>query len=135
MPNRPTYKYRPSAKAVDTADWKAVDHNLKYAQVTGTYTDLQMAFCLPDDWTPPTGTATDVSAQPLSTGCAETKCSDPTQVYQPYVQELGWDKALHCETQSVGKLHLKWRNPKKVIIKVVIEKSLFAGGNFLQRFP
>lgn len=102
-----TYKYRPSGKTVGAADWKAVDYNLKYAQVTGKYTDLQMVFCLPDEWTPSTGTATDAPAQPLSTHCTETKHSDPIQLYQPYVEELGWDKALPAELIDTFKSLLK----------------------------
>jgi hypothetical protein len=77
-------------------DWKAVDITLKYAQVTGTYGGARCVFYLPNDWTPPlTGIGPSQSSLSKETKPSSEKSgSTGESKHQPYITELGWDKAF-----------------------------------------
>jgi hypothetical protein len=100
-------KSRPSG-----AHWRAVEHAVKYAQVTSPSSDSRWVFALPDGWAPPP-TATDPSSQPSSPIQASEPlkspetATDPPQLYQPYITELGWDKAFPAQHIAAFKSLLK----------------------------
>jgi len=108
----------PSCKAaqsifIDTGNEKFPQPTIRYAQIAGKSANIQWVFYLPDDWVPPTSPPSIPLDRPLPID-GKPKCSMDSELHrtdlelcQPYVVELGWDKAFPPQYIMVFKTLLK----------------------------